>query len=393
MNPVISISVYMITQLLVMEAVGRGIYSFMEAGWIRRTACLIVFLVYLSLALLPVAGALLPDSSLKFRLQAAGNIWLGFAVYLLLGLLVFLPGIRLFHLIRRHPKEPVIGFAVAAAAVFSLVILFYGMAHAQKTKVTRLSLSTEKPLGETHHLKLVLIGDLHMSVNSKPEMIRRIVEMINEEDADAVLIAGDFLTSSYEALASPEEYEEALRGIRSRDGVFAVYGNHDVEETLFGGFPISPVEQAFRSEEIEQFIRDCGVTALCDEQTEIAGGAVQIVGRLDGEKAGDGTSDRKTAAEVLADTDPEKEIIVLQHEPVGFEALRESGADLVLCGHTHNGQIFPGNLIVPFFNENAYGLKTIGGMDTVVTSGTGYYGPPMRVGTDSEIMVLEISEK
>lgn len=393
MNPVISISVYMISQLLVMAALGRGICSFMEAGWIRRTSCLIVFLLYFGLTLLPVAGSLLPDSRLKFMFQAAGNIWLGFVVYFVLGLLVFMPVIRIFHSIRRHPHEPVIGLAVAAAAAFSLVLLFYGTAHAQKTKVTRLSLTTEKPLGETHHLKLVLTGDLHMSVNSKPETIRRIVEMINEENADAVLIAGDFLTSSYEALSFPEVYAEALRGIRSRDGVFAVYGNHDVEETLFGGFPISPVEQAFRSEEIEQFIRDCGVTVLCDEQAEIAGGAVQVVGRLDGQKAGDGTTDRKSAAEVLADTDPEKEIIVLQHEPVGFEELRENGVDLVLCGHTHNGQIFPGNLIVPFFNENAYGLKTIGGMDTVVTSGTGYYGPPMRVGTDSEIMVLEISEK
>ena len=64
--------------------------------------------------------------------------------------------------------------------------------------------------------------------------------------------------------------------------------------------------------------------------------------------------------------------------------------DLQLSGHTHAGQIFPGNLIVPFFNENAYGFKNVAGLDTVVTSGIGYYGPPMRIGTNSEIMVLNI---
>ena len=73
--------------------------------------------------------------------------------------------------------------------------------------------------------------------------------------------------------------------------------------------------------------------------------------------------------------------------------LKKYGADLALCGHTHAGQIFPGNLIVPFFNENAYGYKEVGGLDTIVTSGVGYYGPPMRVGTDSEVAVVHLHFK
>jgi predicted MPP superfamily phosphohydrolase len=65
----------------------------------------------------------------------------------------------------------------------------------------------------------------------------------------------------------------------------------------------------------------------------------------------------------------------------------------VLCGHTHKGQVFPGNLVVPFFNENAYGVKKLHGIDTIVTAGVGYYGPPIRVGTDSEVTVVNISFK
>ena len=117
---------------------------------------------------------------------------------------------------------------------------------------------------------------------------------------------------------------------------------------------------------------------------------MQLAGRVDGEKAGDGTTNRKGPAELLEGVDLSKPVIVLEHEPVEFKALKEAGADLALCGHTHNGQLFPGNLIIPLFNENAYGLKTIAGIPTLVTAGVGYYGPPMRVGTDSEITVVNL---
>jgi len=86
-------------------------------------------------------------------------------------------------------------------------------------------------------------------------------------------------------------------------------------------------------------------------------------------------------------------VVVLEHEPKEFEALKAAGADLALCGHTHAGQMFPGNLVIPFFNENAWGYKRVHGLDTVVTAGVGYYGPPLRVGTDSEITVVNLTFK
>ena len=97
-----------------------------------------------------------------------------------------------------------------------------------------------------------------------------------------------------------------------------------------------------------------------------------------------------TPEELLGGLDPELPIVVLEHEPIEFEALSQAGADLILCGHTHAGQIFPGNLVVPFFNENAWGYERLYGADTIVTAGVGYYGPPMRVGTDSEVTVIHI---
>ena len=141
---------------------------------------------------------------------------------------------------------------------------------------------------------------------------------------------------------------------------------------------------------MDKFFEDAGFTVLYDENVEIADGEVVLSGRVDGEKAGDGTNKRKSAKDLLSSVDKTKPVLVLQHEPIEFKNLAESGADVVMCGHTHNGQIFPGNLVIPFFNENAYGVKKLYGIDTIVTAGVGHYGPPIRVGTNSEVTVINI---
>ena len=129
---------------------------------------------------------------------------------------------------------------------------------------------------------------------------------------------------------------------------------------------------------------------LQDEIVSLPGG-IQLAGRIDGEKAGDGTRNRMSAEELLLGADQEKPVLVAEHEPVEYQELSQAGADLVLSGHTHAGQIFPGNLIVPFLNENAWGYVRKHDVDTIVTAGVGYYGPPMRIGTDSEITVIHLT--
>lgn len=349
---------------------------------------------YVMLTLLPVAGAFLPDSPVKFALQAAGNVWLGFYLYFGGILLVSLVLVTLARLVTRGrlmSAEAGVRYGVRLwlALGVSLVLLVYGLIHAQNTVVERFDVPVEKHVEGMDGMKVVLLGDLHLSVNSSLNTTKRMVELVNAEDADLVVIAGDIFTSSYRGLQNPDAYAEALRGMKARYGVYAVYGNHDVEETLFGGFPISPISQAFRSRDMEAFFRDCNFEVLYDD-TVLIGGAVQLVGRIDGEKAGDGTTNRKSPAELLKDVDQSLPVLVLEHEPKEFKALKEAGADVALCGHTHAGQIFPGNLVVPLFNENAWGYAVIRELDTVVTAGVGYYGPPMRVGTNSEVTVVNL---
>lgn len=389
MSPIILIAVY-----AALIALAAFLTDLRLRGWSltqTRAAKLRRFwlTLFILLSLLPVAGAFLPNSPVKFALQAAGNVWLGFYLYFGFLLLVLLGLEQLVRLVSGgRAARKWHGGILCTALALALAITGYGLVHAQDTRVYRYDVQVDKP-GED--MKVVLLGDLHLSVNSRLATTRRMVELVNAEQPDVVVIAGDIFTSSYEGLAHPEQYAEALRGMQSKYGVYAVYGNHDVEETLFGGFPISPISQAFRTARMEQFFADCGFTVLYDQVVDIGG--VQLAGRVDGEKAGDGTTNRMTPAELLAGVDQSRPVVVLEHEPKEFQALKEAGADVALAGHTHAGQMFPGNLVVPFFNENAWGYARIHDLETVVTAGVGYYGPPMRVGTDSEVSVVNLRFK
>jgi len=393
MHPGISITSYIIFTALIILMTNLCIKD--AAPRLKRRIYAVYIPAVSLFALLPVAGAMLPDSKIKFLLQKWGNIWLGFYLYYLGTLILLLLGWVIGNLIRKNILKSTTRtrgrpLMLLISIITGLTVMVYGMIHAQNTRVVTYDVTIDKTVGDQKKMKLILIADLHMSVNSKHKTIQKMVDLINAEDADAVVIAGDIFTSSYESMDDPDRYAEILRGIRSKYGVFAVYGNHDVEETLFGGFPISPISKAFRTKQMEEFFLDAGFNVLYDE-TVMLNDEVQLVGRVDGEKAGDGTAVRKSAEELLKDIDSEKPVIVLEHEPIDFANLKEYGADLALCGHTHAGQIFPGNLIVPFFNENAFGYKVVSGLQTIVTAGVGFYGPPMRVGTDSDISVVNLT--
>ncbi len=244
--------------------------------------------------------------------------------------------------------------------------------------------------GEDGDLTIALLADLHLSVNSSPKHIQEVVDLTNAQNPDLIVVAGDIFTSSYKALSHPSKYASILRGLKARYGVVAIYGNHDVEEVLFGGFAISPVSEAFRSPQMEDFMRECGFTLLEDESLVLEGTNIQLVGRVDGKKAGDGSRNRLSPQDLLKGLDITAPILVLEHEPDEYQDLAEAGADLVLSGHTHNGQIFPGNLIIRLFHENPYGYRCLYDIHTVVTARVGYYGPPMRVGTNSEVVLIRL---
>ena len=136
-------------------------------------------------------------------------------------------------------------------------------------------------------------------------------------------------------------------------------------------------------------MEEAGITVLEDE-SELIDQKFYLVGRLDGEKNGRGTSKRKSIEELTADLDQTKPLFVMNHEPVELKEYDIAGVDVLFSGHTHAGQFFPLTIAQPFAWKNYWGVKQIGDMYSIVTSGVGVYGPNIRVGTDSEVMVVTV---
>ena len=243
--------------------------------------------------------------------------------------------------------------------------------------------------GAAADLKIILVSDLHLGYNIGLRQMEKMVAKINAEKADLVVIAGDIFDNEWEAVQEPGRMAELLRGIRSKYGVYACYGNHDIEEPILAGFTFRQRAPKASSPQMDAFLSDAGIQLLRDEGVLIDG-AFYLYGRADAQRPGAGISERKSPQEITADMDKTRPIIVIDHQPRELAALAAAGVDIDLCGHTHDGQMFPGNLVVRPFWENFYGYLQKGSMHNIVTSGVGLFGPNMRVGTKAEICPITV---
>ena len=343
-------------------------------------------------ALSPALAYLLPASPFQRGMGVLSSAWLGCFFYLL-GVLFLADGIAFF--IRRlFPKalsaERKKKMLVCSGAICTAVVIAicgFGFWHAQQLEVVLYRVQIEKDCADRDSLRIALVSDLHFGYSVGLEQARRLVDTINSQDPDLICIAGDVFDNAYTAIEDPQALSEILSGLRSRYGVFACYGNHDVSERLLAGFSFGgggTVSEA----RMDAILTDAGIRLLRDEVVCVDG-SFYVVGRRDRTKPGV-TAGRASPQELLDGLDLALPVIVLDHQPYDLAALAESGADLMLSGHTHNGQLFPGNLLMRLFWENSYGLLQKDGMTSIVTSGAGVWGPAMRVGTDCEVAVIDV---
>lgn len=349
------------------------------------------------LFLFPLIAALVPDGPVCWFFQKWGNTTIGYMIYffsmlLIVRLIEF--AVRAVRRIRTHEKQPLssrycaIMLIILLAATVTINICGSRTAHDVKTTFYEV---TKEELGQEEPLRIVLIGDTHIGVNSSPQLYIDMADRINDQDPDIVVFAGDIVTSSYGAMRDPEKYAEILSRINAKYGKYVVYGNHDVEEPLLGGFTYVGAENAHRHPDMEKFISDCGFTLLRDEVATLPElGGLVIAGRRDESRPGDGVKVRAGLDELMKGIDPEKPVLLLQHEPSDLEELDDYGIDMSVSGHTHDGQIFPGNIFSRIKGPQSYGIKKWGDSNVIVTSGVGFYGPPIRVATISEIAVIDV---
>lgn len=350
--------------------------------------------VYTLLALSLLFAFLLPSCGLQIFIKKLSNYWLGSFLYILLFIMIadilrivlkHIPGKLHNYLFSR------IGYIFVGILLTSLVVGFsiYGSFHAKVIKVHPYEVTIEKSCANRNELKVVLLADLHLGYNYGKREISRMVTKVNAQNPDLVLIAGDIFDNEYDAVQDPERIAEKLSEMKSTYGTYGVFGNHDVSERLLGGFSVSLDADEVRDSRFDTFAEKANITILDDESVCIDD-AFYLVGRMDASKPGDGTKNRMTPEEILKDLDKSKPILVMEHQPKQLQELSDAGADMQLCGHTHDGQLFPGNLLLGLIWENPRGYLQKGNLHSIVTSGVGVWGPAMRTGTDSEICPITI---
>lgn len=354
-------------------------------------AVFIIFYILIASSLL--TGFLINKPEFLHRiLKNTGNYFLGTFLYIILVIVVVdLVRLILKYVFHARFLEFRSTFVITGFVCMALIILIsvYGILHVGTIKVTPYEVTVNKKVKDMDSLKIVLLADTHFGYSINCRHAQKMLEKINAQDPDIVCIAGDIFDNDYDAISDPEGVCNALKSIKSRYGVYACWGNHDLDEPILAGFTFGGKKKDQADPRMEQLLRDANIHLLTDE-AELIDDKFYVVGRNDSSRTHKLGGQRLSPAQLTKDLDLDKPVIFIDHQPKQLQETADAGADLDLCGHTHDGQIFPGNLFIHLFWENSFGYLKKDKMHNIVTSGVGVWGPDMRVGTNCEICPITV---
>ncbi|GAB4340506.1 MAG: metallophosphoesterase [Calditrichia bacterium] len=336
----------------------------------------LVIAVFLGLLLAYPLGRILESyfrNGFTTTLTTVGSFYLAIMVYTFLLLLVLdLAGILLkmvsLQSVTAFLKHWRGGLAVGLAVILTVV----GHINALHPVVRQLKVHIPKKNEARRHLRIVMASDIHLGTIIRNSRLEEIVDLINAQKPDLILFPGDLVDEDVAPVAE-QKMGQTFQKLQAPLGIYAVTGNHE----YFSG-----VKAAV------SYMKEAGVRVLQDQWVEIDSGLV-LVGRKDrtAERMGTG---RKSLEEVLEGVNPQKTIILMDHQPFHLEEAEQNGVDLQLSGHTHHGQLFPFNWITNRVYEKSWGYHRRGTTQYYVSCGVGTWGPPVRLGNRPEIVVLEL---
>ncbi|XUZ97840.1 metallophosphoesterase [Streptomyces araujoniae] len=279
------------------------------------------------------------------------------------------PATPLAHPSRRLFVSRVVGGAAAAAG---LATVGYGAADVLSgPTVKRVTVPLAKLPRAAHGFRIAVVSDIHIGPILGRAHTRRIVDTINSTSPDLVAVVGDLVDGSVADLGSAAE---PLAGLRARHGSFFVTGNHE----YFSG-----------AEQWVNHVRELGLIPLENARVEMGGFDLAGVNDIAGETEGQGPD----FGRALGDRDRSRAAVLLAHQPVVIHDAVEHGVDLQLSGHTHGGQLWPGNYLAELANPTVAGLERYGDTQLFVSRGAGAWGPPVRVGAPADITVVQLASR
>ena len=303
--------------------------------------------------------------------STAAAVWFGFLIYFLLAAAAYWCVVIFGGREISSEVSEFAGMLFFAAAFF---VGIFGIINARNIRTNEITVNIcqlpEKWVG----WKAALISDVHLGQINGEKFAQKISEMLKRLSPDIVFFVGDVFDGSK---TDVEGCMAPLSEIHAAHGVFFVSGNHE----------------EFTDDSALHFtdaLRRAGIRVLNNEKVSIEG--VDIIGISDSD-----ATNKKNYEKILTSIASEKKTsprILLKHTPVFTDTAIKCSIDLELSGHTHGGQVFPFNIITPFiFKDRNYGLSKSGLLTMYTSSGVGTWGPPMRIGTDPEIVIINFQNK
>ena len=307
-----------------------------------------------------LAGLLLQLGHFVFRIMAFWMVIMLFVMYAALA--TFL----LYLLLRRIMPQLHLSRGLRLFAPLCVAgLLGFGVYNAYTPVVRHQTVTIDKKLDKP--LRIGMASDMHLGILFGGRSLERLAEIMRREKADIILLPGDLMDDNVEAYRK-ENMRPHLEKLTAPLGVYATLGNHD----LFGG-----------QKEIYEEATKAGIRVLTNEAVETDN--LLIVGRND-----DLDASRPSTAQLLNGKNTRLPVLLLDHRPTEIDIHRHLPVDIQVSGHVHNGQVAPANLIVRALYRLHYGYRQFGKGHFFVTSGYGFWGIPLRLGSQSEVWIIDV---
>jgi predicted MPP superfamily phosphohydrolase len=309
-------------------------------------------------------------------LNILGGFWLAFMLYAFLFFLIsdiFLLTLRIPGIISGEKIFLFRKWSFIITVAFSSLLIVGGLINAVIPVIKEYDITINKPAGEIKTLRIAAVSDIHLGSIIRKRSIKKLSGMLRKMSPDIVLLLGDIVDG---------EIGPVLRGDllkyftcpKCNDGLFAITGNHEFIGGINRTIP---------------YIESKSIRVLKDEIVTLEGG-IQMIGRIDRDSFRFYGKERLSLGELMKQTDTTKPVILLDHQPFHLDESAKYGIDLQLSGHTHNGQMWPLNYVTTKIYELSYGYMRKGSTQFIVSSGYGLWGPRVRSGSRSEVLLINI---
>ena len=258
--------------------------------------------------------------------------------------------------------------ALTSIVVLSLFIVAAGIVNLNTIRISRYHISIPKKNSRLEHLRIVFVSDIHIEQNTRPQFIRQFIRKTRKLQPGLILYGGDIIERGSQS-ENVNKIKKLLQKLNPVYGSFAVLGNHE----FYGG------------QQDGQFFREADITLLNDTMIKVDD-SFFLAGRIDQHFRG-----RKYLSEILGKRELNLPVIMMDHRPTRLQEVSQTPVDVQFSGNTHNGQLFPINLIMKSIYELPWGHEKIGHTHFFVSSGLRLWGPPVKTAGKSEILVVDIN--